>query len=197
MESFQHQSVFCMLCCYFCFPFGGGGFALPVSMYVFVFLCCWGFFFTLIMSMSILCCWGIYFYTVRSLCSNTTSVSWKHLSHPLDCFHNGSIVSFALGQGIDSERERERLCVIEFLRRCWVVITWYHITVGWRASQGERRLASVRTFECVCTALRLSQRGQWRYDKSVQNYYYMFTPMELKPIYTGLLGYIYIGLQQL
>lgn len=33
------------------------------------------------------------------------------------------------------------LCVIEFLCRCWVVITWYHITVGWRASQGEREMS--------------------------------------------------------
>lgn len=85
------------------------------------------------------------------------------------------------------------LCVIEFLCRCWVVITWYHITVGWRASQGERErwVGSVQIFECVCTALRLSQRGQWRNDKSVHNYY-IFTLMEINWAKQGCLG-IYLS----
>ncbi len=69
-----------------------------------------------------------------AVCLQYTAVGFVETLKPsIGLFHNGSILSFALVQGLDPES----FVCNWILCRFRVVITWYHITVGWRANQGE------------------------------------------------------------
>lgn len=82
----------------------GGWFALPVGMYIIVvlFFCFFCFFYS-----DHVCehemCWGTPLYCEQCV-SRYTAVGFTEIIKPfVGLFHNGSILSFALVQGIDPE----------------------------------------------------------------------------------------------
>lgn len=111
-------------------------------------------------------CWGGPLYCEPCVCPNTQQlVLWKHLSHSLDCFKNGPVLSFALVHGADLES----FCVwLNFYEGVDLLSPETTSLLGGRLTR--RRNVGRKPFECVRKALRLSQSGQWRHDKSVQNF---------------------------
>lgn len=121
--------------------------------------------FFLHISVNVLCAGGASLLWAMCVSKYTTVGFMEALKPFIGLFQKWSSIKLCSGPWSWSG---EFLCVIEFLCRCWPVITWNHITVGWEADQEEK--CGEKTFECVRKALRLSQSGQWRHDKSVQNF---------------------------
>ena len=167
MESFQRQSVWTLLrflrvvssTCQCVFVF--------VLFFCFVLFLLWPCLWTWNMLGNSSLLWAVFKYT---------AVGFLEALKPFaGLFHNGSILSFALVRGIDPG---SFVSVIEFLCRCGVVITWYHITVGWRVTGERSNLLNVSAPPWDRVKKKKKKRkkktGQWRHDKSVHNYSYTF-----------------------
>lgn len=92
MESFLRQSVCSMLTFFF------GRLVFSTCHYVCI---CFLVFFTLIMSVNMKRCWGIPLYCEQCVFKYTEVGLMEALKPFIGLFHNGSIASFALVQGLD------------------------------------------------------------------------------------------------
>lgn len=137
-------------------------------------------------------CWGNPLYCEQCVFKKRTkkyirAVCFMEALKPfIGLFDNGSIISFALVRGKDSE---SFLCN-EFLCRCGVVITWYHITVGWRASRGEPGV-----FEPLNVSAQPWEGVRWDNGDMTNPYRtlltFLWSGLSQSLTFTGLRGYLH------